>query len=113
VAIFDDLRAPDPTRSAALADAARRGNYQIRQVGFLPYVGPGVSSVALTLPRLLAGREALASVFLDGIFFGCPARLTWGVVPARRPLAPTARTELDVLWRLVSERMADLGLLPG
>ncbi|MFH1177975.1 MAG: hypothetical protein V1750_11255, partial [Acidobacteriota bacterium] len=62
VLAFDDLRRPEPGRSETLGAAARGDNFLVRKLGFLPFVGPGASSVALTLPALLAGREMLASV---------------------------------------------------
>ena len=66
----------------------------MRDLGHLPYVGPGASSVGLMLPPLLAGREVLASVFVDGIYFGAPARLAWG-------LHPTARRMADEVWTVL------------
>ncbi len=97
VLVFDDVQRPVPERSRVLTEAARGGNYRIRDIGFLPYVGPAVSSVALMLPRLLSGRGALASVFLDGIYFGGPARLEWGVFPSPRRLGPEVRDALSGL----------------
>ena len=84
---FDDIRKPDSRRSDSLSRAAREGNVTIRTLGHLPYVGPGVSSVALALQPLLAGKEILASVLLDGVYFGAPARMDWGLYPTDRPMA--------------------------
>lgn len=87
VVAFDDIRKPDSWRSDSLSRAAREGNLRIRDLGHLPYVGPGVSSVGLTLPPLLAGQEVLASVFVGGVYFGAPARLDWGLYPTSHPMA--------------------------
>lgn len=111
VLVFDDLRRPDAGRSDILSRAARTGNLVIRELGHLPYVGPAVSSVGLTLPPLLAGREVLASVFLDGIYFGAPARLLAGVRPVPRPIGPPVRARLAELERSLRARARDLGLL--
>lgn len=94
VVAFDDVARPDRARSERLSRAARECNVKVRDLGHLPYVGPGVSSVGLMLPPLLAGREALASVFVDGIYFGAPARLTWG-------LYPTGRRMADEVWAAI------------
>lgn len=110
VEVFDDVRRPDAERSAMLSQAARFGNYRIRDLGFLPYVGPGVSSLALTMPRLLSGREILASVFLDGTYFGGPARLRWGLEGVARRVAPSISHDLDDLHSLLARRMSALGL---
>jgi hypothetical protein len=110
VVAFDDMRKPDPGRSESLSREAREGNLRIRELGHLPYVGPGVSSVGLTLPQLLAGEEVLASVLIDGIYFGAPARLEWGMYPTPRPMAPKVwKTLADLHARMdVQARSLDL-----
>ncbi len=107
VVAFDDVRHPDSARSDALRRAAREGNLRIRELGHLPYVGPGASSVGLTLPSLLAGEEVLASVLLDGIYFGAPARLDWGVYATARAMAPEVwNSLLDLHTRLRAQACA-------
>jgi hypothetical protein len=108
---FDDLRKPNPGRSDVLTRAAREGNVTIRNLGHLPYVGPGVSSVGLMLPPLLAGEEVLASVLLDGIYFGAPARLDWGVYPTPRQLAGKVWGALSSLHARMAAQARSLGLL--
>ncbi|MBP7149221.1 MAG: hypothetical protein KBD01_16955 [Acidobacteria bacterium] len=112
VLVFDDLRAPTSARSEPLTRAAREGNIAVRGLGFLPFVAPGVSSIALTLPLLLAGREALASVFLDGVFFGAPCRQEWGIYPTRHALAPEVAHALRGLHGGLRRQAASLGLFP-
>ena len=111
VVAFDDIRKPDPGRSDSLSRAAREGNVTIRDLGHLPYVGPGVSSVGLTLPPLLAGDEVLASVLIGGIYFGAPARLEWGMYPTARPMAPKAWKTLADLHARMQGQARSLGLL--
>jgi hypothetical protein len=111
VVAFDDIRKPDPGRSDSLTRAAREGNLRIRNLGHLPYVGPGVSSVGLTLPRLLAGDEVLASVMLGGIYFGAPARLEWGMYPTARPMAGKVWESLGELHARMHVQARSLGLL--
>lgn len=111
VVAFDDIRKPDPWRSDSLSRAAREGNLRIRDLGHLPYVGPGVSSVGLTLPQLLAGDEVLASVLIGGIYFGAPARLEWGMYPTARPMAPKVWKTLADLHARMDVQARSLGLL--
>jgi hypothetical protein len=111
VVAFDDLRKPNPGRSDVLTRAAREGNVTIRNLGHLPYVGPGVSSVGLMLPPLLAGEEVLASVLLDGVYFGAPARLDWGVYPTPRQLAGKVWEGLADLHARMAAQARSLGLL--
>ncbi len=74
-------------------------------------VGPGASSVGLMLPPLLSGEEALASVLLDGVYFGSPARLDWGVYPTPRPLARKVWEALSDLHARMAAQAGSLGLL--
>ncbi len=111
VVAFDDVAAPDRARSARLSRAARECNFKVRELGHLPYVGPGVSSVGLMLPPLLAGREVLASVFVDAIYFGAPARLAGGLVPVARPMADEVWAALAGLHARLLAQARGLGLL--
>lgn len=110
VVAFDDVRHPSPVRSDGLTRAAREGNALIRHLGFLPFVGPGVSSVALTLPALLAGRGALASSFVDGVYLGCPARHQWGIYPSGRRMAPEVAERVARLHDGLRHQARGLGL---
>jgi hypothetical protein len=110
VLVFDDPAGPDPELSRAMTQAARTGNYRIRDLGYIPFIGPALSSIALTLPALLQGREVLASTFVDGIYFGAPSRLRWGMAPTRRPVAADVRRQVEELHGLVRERMAQYGV---
>ena len=110
VIAFDDLAAPNVARSAVITRAAREANFVIRRLGFLPHVAPGVSSVALALPHLLAGREVLASVIADGLYLGCPARCEWGVLPQPIVAAPQVIAEVAALEARLHERARQLGL---
>jgi hypothetical protein len=109
--VFDDVRKPNLRRSEALSGAAREGNVRIRNLGHLPHVGPGASSVGLMLPPLLAREEVLASVLLDGIYFGAPARHEWGVYPTPRPLAGSVWRTLAALHARMQAQARSLGLL--
>ncbi|MGE5236177.1 MAG: hypothetical protein ACM3O7_07505 [Acidobacteriota bacterium] len=110
IAVFDDLRAPDRERSERLTRAAREGNYQLRERGFLPYVGPAFSSVALTLPGLLAGRTVPLSPFVGGLYFGAPGRLQWGVYPSPSRVAAGVRAALAELHHRLSAGLDALEL---
>jgi hypothetical protein len=110
VLVFDDPAGPDPELSRIMTQAARSGNYRIRDLGYIPYMGPALSSIVLTLPALLGGREVVASSFVDGIYFGAPCRLRWGLAPNRRRVAPAVQSEVARLHALVRERMAHFGV---
>ncbi|HUK12895.1 MAG TPA: hypothetical protein VLW17_06300 [Thermoanaerobaculaceae bacterium] len=113
VLAFDDVRSPDAGRSARLTRAARECNLRVRELGYLPYVGPGVSSVALALPRLLAGRETPASVLTGGIYFGMPARCEWAALPSPRRMAAPVWCAIGELHARMRERAGALGLRFG
>jgi hypothetical protein len=111
VLAFDDLRRPSPQRCSTLTQAARECNYLVRHLGFLPYVGPGVSSVGLAVPRMLGGGELLASALVDGLYFGAPCRLELGILPVARPMEVGVRKEIAALYAGQRERARRLGLL--
>jgi hypothetical protein len=110
VLVFDDPESPDPELSRAMTQAARTGNYRIRDLGYLPYIGPALSSIVLTLPQLLAGQEVLASSYVDGLYFGAPCRLAWGLAPTRRQAGPAVREQVRELHGLLQRRMEQYGV---
>ena len=66
------------------------------------------------LPPLLSGEEVLASVLLDGVYFGAPARLDWGVYATPQPLAGKVWGALADLHGRMQAQARSLGLLwPG
>jgi hypothetical protein len=111
VLVVDDTARPDPDLSARLTEAARTGNYRIRGLGYLPYIGPAMSSIVNTLPPLLGGREVLASHWLDGIYFGAPCRLEWGLESAPGVIAHPVREQLRELHSCLFGRMERAGLV--
>jgi hypothetical protein len=113
VLVFDDPAGPDYELSRAMTQAARTGNTRVRELGYIPFIGPALSSIVLTLPQLLAGREVLASGWVDGVYFGAPCRLRWGLTPVRRKVAPEVRRQVEELHGRVRERMAEAGLVFG
>ena len=116
VTAFDDVGAPDWALSRRITAAARECNFRVRDLGHLPYVGPGVSSVGLMLPPLLAGREVLASVFVGGIYFGAPSRLAWGLYPMPRHMDLEAFRIIRELHERLQAQARSLGFawsLPG
>ncbi len=110
VLAFDDLERPDRELSKRLTSFARNCNFRVRDLGHLPYVGPGASSVGLALPRLLAGREALASAFVGGVYFGAPARLDWGVYPTAHRMDGGVFETISSLHRRMRAQAETLGL---
>ncbi len=111
VLAFDDLESPDDALSRRLTKSARECNFRVRELGHLPYVGPGTSSIALALPRLLAGRETLASTMLGGIYFGSPARLDGGVFATAHRMDEGAFATISALHERLRAQARTLGLV--
>ena len=62
--------------SRRLTDLTRTANLQVRDLGFKPYIAPGLSSAAVSLLRLLRGEAHYGAVPLQGAYFGCTSRMT-------------------------------------
>ena len=74
----------DDAVSRRLTDLTRTANLQVRELGFKPYIAPGLSSAAVSILRLLRGEEHYGAVPLGGAYFGCVSRMTRGGVLLRR-----------------------------
>lgn len=51
-------------------------NLSVRALGYKPFIAPGISSVALTIPEVIAGNWNDSARYLNGVFFGARNRLT-------------------------------------
>lgn len=66
----------DGVLSRQIGEAAATANLAVRELGFKPYIAPGLSSAAISVLAMLKGAEHAAAVPLDGAYFGCHSRLT-------------------------------------
>lgn len=66
----------DAKVSCRLTELARTANLQVRDLGFKPYIAPGLSSAAISLLRLVRGEEHYGAVPLGGAYFGCVSCMT-------------------------------------
>lgn len=79
----------DETLSLALTRRVVEANLDIRNLGYKPYVGPALSSIAIPLLRTLRGQWHESATCLGGIWFGARNRLTpYGIQLLQEPLPP-------------------------
>jgi len=74
----------DDACSRRLTELTRTANLAVRELGFKPYIAPGLSSAAVSVLRLLRGQDHYGAVALDGAYFGCVNRLSRQGVLLRR-----------------------------
>ena len=86
----------DPAVSLRLTSLTRDANLRVRELGFKPYLAPGLSSAAISLVRMLRGQEYYGSVPLGGVYFGCRSRRTpMGPRLLREEIAPLLMSRLE------------------
>lgn len=61
----------DEELSLRLTQDARTMNLRIRELGFKPYIAPGLSSAAISILRLIRGQRHHSAIPLGGAYFGC------------------------------------------
>lgn len=66
----------DPSLSEQLTKQTREANLRVRDLGFKPYIAPGLSSAAISLLQLLRGEDHYGAVPVAGAYFGCRSRYT-------------------------------------
>ncbi|MDO4516317.1 MAG: lactate dehydrogenase [Bacillota bacterium] len=77
----------DEALSQRLTRLTREANLRVRDLGFKPYIAPGLSSAAVSLLQLLRGEEHYGAVPLGGVYFGCRSRYTpQGLAIQREPI---------------------------
>lgn len=94
----------DDTVSAQLTAETREANLRVRELGFKPYIAPGLSSAAISILRLLRGQVHYGAVPLGGVYFGCRNTLTdSGVSILREPIHPALYGKICETYRKLEE----------
>lgn len=94
----------DPTASLALTHAAATANQRVRELGFKPYLAPGLSSAAISVLRTLRGQWHDGAVPLGGAYFGCQSRMTrQGLELRRRAIHPLLLRRLQQVHKGLRE----------
>ena len=88
VAANDWGRDYDDTLSQELTRLARSANVRVRELGFKPYIAPGLSSACISILQALRGQYHYGTAPIGGVYFGCRSRYTpYGLELERLPLA--------------------------
>lgn len=66
----------DPAISRLLTQDTRTMNLRVRDLGYKPYIAPGLSSACVSILRLLRGQHHYGAIPLGGVYFGCESVMT-------------------------------------
>lgn len=66
----------DDERSMELTKLTTEANLRVRELGYKPYIAPGLSSAAISILRMLRGEYHNGAVPMDGAYFGCRSKFT-------------------------------------
>lgn len=89
----------DDVVSVELTRLTREANLRVRDLGFKPYIAPGLSSAAVSILRLLRGQEHYGAIPIGGAYFGCVNRLTpQGIVTRREKIHPELYERIQKTW---------------
>lgn len=110
--LANDITAYDDKLSQDLSQRVATLNMELRRIGYKPFVGPAVSSGALSLLSRLRGERHYSAVFMDGVYYGAPLRTRNGL-PALEYLKLDQQLcdrLIDGVAQLKAEIEADEGL---
>jgi len=86
----------DPAVSEELSRLTREANLRVRELGFKPYLAPGLSSAAVSILQMIRGRFHYGAVPLGQAYFGCRSRFTdRGLETFREPICSALRMRLE------------------
>jgi len=104
VAANDEGDGYDEALSLALTEKTVRANLLVRDLGFKPYLAPGLSSAAVSILRTLRGEWHDDAGCFGGVHFGCRSRMTpLGPELRRAPLHPALFARVEKAWRALEE----------
>jgi hypothetical protein len=79
-------------------------NLRVRELGFKPYIAPGLSSAAVSILQLLRGQVHFGAVPLGKAYFGCQSRMTpLGPRILQEELAPPLQQRIAEAFRELEE----------
>lgn len=79
----------DEALSRRLTEWTREANLRVRELGFKPYIAPGLSSAAISVLQYLRGELHYGAAPIDGAYFGCANRMSGqGLLLRREHLCP-------------------------
>ena len=94
----------DDALSRELSALARSANVRVRELGFKPYIAPGLSSACVSVLQALRGQFHYGTVPIGGVCFGCRSRYTpYGLELERLPLAAQLRQRIAVSYADLKE----------
>ena len=77
---------------------------KVRELGFKPYIAPGLSSACVSVLQALRGQFHYGTVPIGGVCFGCRSRYTpYGLELERLPLAAQLRQRIAVSYADLKE----------
>jgi len=74
--VADSIYNYDDVKSKILTEKCVRANVEVRELGFKPYVGPSLSSGALSILSTINGDYFYGSTYMKDAYFGSKIRLT-------------------------------------
>lgn len=90
----------DPEVSEELSRLTREANLRVRDLGFKPYIAPGISSAAVSILQLIRGEVHHGAVPLGEAYFGCRSRFARnGLETYREPICEELMAKLEQAYR--------------
>lgn len=94
----------DQEASLAITEDTKTANLRVRELGFKPYIAPGLSSAAISVLRLLRGQVHYGAVPMGGVYFGCRSIMgEHGVSIVREPLHEDLFARITDTYRVLKE----------
>lgn len=99
----------DDAATERLTNLTVGANISVRALGYKPYIAPGISSVALTIPQVIAGNWNDSARCLNGVFFGARNRQTpTGTRFEREPLPDQLYYRLKDSYKKLDKTMHEI-----
>lgn len=81
-----------------------QANLMVRELGFKPYIAPGLSSAAISILRMLRGEIYYGAAALGSCYFGCREQWTEnGPSLLREPICPPLLSRMENTYRSLKE----------
>ncbi len=105
----DDVLSEDQESAKRLTKCVVEANLEMRALGFKPFVAPAMSSGAISIVNLLAGKDHYSANFLNGVYWGSKNRQEcYGVDFERLEVSKNLLVRIEATYKRLEETWTEL-----
>jgi hypothetical protein len=107
--VADDVLSEDQGAAMRLTKCVVEANLEMRALGYKPFVAPAMSSGAVSITKLLAGKDHYSANFLRGVYWGGKNKQNcYGVEYERLTVSKALKVRIESTYKRLEDTWKEL-----